>query len=47
MIKDLINPTQFNVLVSKLGDILVKVSGQAIGLCHQLGKDMVFMASTS
>ena len=30
MIKDLINPTHFNILVSKLGDTLVKALGYAI-----------------
>ena len=42
MLKDLINPTNFNVLVGKLGDVLVKaldqpldtpLIGEGFGLC--------------
>ena len=31
MIKDLVNPTNFNVLVSKLGDVLVKALDEPLG----------------
>ena len=31
MIKDLVNPTNFNLMVSKVGDILVKALDKPIG----------------
>ena len=38
MLKDLINPTNFNVLVGKLGDVLVKALDQPLGYAINWGR---------
>ena len=38
MIKDLVNPTNFNVLVSKLGDVLVKALDEPLGYAINWGR---------
>jgi NADH-quinone oxidoreductase subunit B len=38
MIRDLVNPTNFNVLVSKLSDVLVKALDKPLGFAINWGR---------
>src|SRR5256885_12865191 len=38
MIKDLINPTNFNIMVSKLGNVLVKALDEPLGYAINWGR---------
>ena len=38
MLKNLLNPTNFNILVSKLGDVLVKALDQPLGYAINWGR---------
>ena len=38
MLKDLVNPTNFNVLVSNLGDVLVKALDEPLGYAINWGR---------
>ncbi|NAL77184.1 NADH-quinone oxidoreductase subunit B, partial [Nitrososphaera sp. AFS] len=38
MLKDLINPAQFNIMVGKLGDVLVKALDKPLGYAINWGR---------
>ena len=38
MLKDLVNPTNFNLLVGKLGDVLTKALDQPLGYAINWGR---------
>ena len=46
MLKDLINPTNFNILLGKLDDVLVKALDQPLGYAINW-KNLVFVACAS
>ena len=46
MIKDLVNPTNFNLMVSKVGDVLVKALDKPLGYAINW-EELVIVASPS
>ena len=47
MIKDLVNPTNFNLMVSKVGDVLVRALDKPLGYAINWGRVWSSVASPS
>jgi hypothetical protein len=46
-VKELLNPTNFDILVSNLGDVLVKALDQPLGYAINWGENLVVVACAS